>query len=183
MNPQQPAPIISNNKLNAFIILQVILLVIQVIIPLLLLTPQGYIHRPFDNGFGRTYVNGYEMGMFAYLIASVIFAFFSMLNICISEKSKAFQVIYLISHIVLSFFIFCDSLKNICIDSCGKYVLINTATGTTAFILYLLEFWLIIASLIIVSKINKTQAQLVATSSALQEARPENQAENNQNSQ
>lgn len=147
---------------TSFIVIQIILIIIQVVIILLLLAPHGYVYNSYSilNESEREYLNGYEMGRIALPLSAAFFTVLSFVNLCPTKKSSVLQAVYIVLHASMLFFVIVDSFKHVCIDTCGKYVTLDSGAGWTAFSLYLLEFWLIIASAIIVGKINKAAATL-----------------------
>ena len=150
---------------TTFITLQIILVVIQIIILLLLLAPHGHVYNS-----NNIQLNGYEMGRIAYPVSAAIFITLSIASIHLATKNKrshssyttqhTIQFCCAISHPILLFFVLSDSFKHLCIDTCGKYVSDSTGAGWAMFGLYLAEFWLIVASLILVNKTIKVVAQI-----------------------
>ena len=171
--PNTPVqPVLQTSKKNqlaglktTFITLQIILVVIQIIILLLLLAPHGHVYNS-----NNAQLNGYEMGRIAYPVSAAIFIALSIASIYLAIKNKrshssytvqyAIQFCCAISHPILLFFVLSDSFKHICIDTCGKYVADGTGAGWAMFGLYLAEFWLIVASLILVNKTIRVMAQI-----------------------
>ena len=131
------------------IIINIILIFIQITIPLLLLAPHGHV-----TGNNTHLLNGYEMGRIALPASCCILFVLSIFTIMYKKDSLSICAICM--HIFLLFFVITDYFKYVCIDTCAQYIATNSIPGKLTFILYLIEFSLIIISKVMVKRYNKS---------------------------